>query len=732
MYQNGGGGMAQFGQMGLNQFSQMQTPQAGGPVMMPMMMMPPQMYGQNMMPNQPMMMMPVGGNMAQSQIMQNNNQSNQNNQQNDDIQQKFGQNQGMQNENMMRRNQSQGNIYQNMPVSKPSEGFQVQDRYGKNDKQKEYAQMLEFQLNLKKQKQHELKQLEQASIENLKNERVKSQVYAAQGQLVRDQFGNIINSKLNPSNPNYQPIDWFSHVAHKDQFQNQLAQSISVPSLQNVPDLAMYDPELKRQREIGNRLQTAKSQVMNMNQDKIARAQEAFENSIPQQNFQRPPPMNLAGDVDLVKMRKRQQALELQREQMQQIEEKKRQKQLRSIQEQRERDLEDLKVQREVDELNKRLLNDFHDSKLGNKNLHETNFDINGLQVSAPNRRSQQDVEISISQSQIQEAPQPPPAPVRSSLKKQVVINDFDNDQQNVRVEQRIVRELPIEITTTVKETLNNELFRLRNEMQMHSNSLGEQILGMKSQLMKANERRSQAEDDVKKLREELKKTQYIDEIRQRELYNAFVLTDKPKIHTNSNTQRIYDADLKFELPTRPRPYYNMQDPYLDNYKQEFEKDNHEILQNQTKHIPVGEYDYSANAVSDKRKMDDQYFIDKQEFDDLEKKAYNLDKADIADLPDDFLNKQNLYYSKLPLEENNDEIGDYKDYLMKNQTRLDKLNELDTLERRGELDKLDEALFDLASHSNQESRFKKRYEQEENLKDIEDFIDFQTKLSRYS
>lgn len=62
----------------------------------------------------------------------------------------------------------------------------------------------------------------------------------------------------------------------------------------------------------------------------------------------------------------------------------------------------------------------------------------------------------------------------------------------------------------------------------------------MKSQLMKANERRFQAEDDVRRLKEEVKKTQIIDEIRQRELYNAFVLTDKPKIHSN-NTDKLYE-----------------------------------------------------------------------------------------------------------------------------------------------------------------------------------------------
>ena len=65
-------------------------------------------------------------------------------------------------------------------------------------------------------------------------------------------------------------------------------------------------------------------------------------------------------------------------------------------------------------------------------------------------------------------------------------------------------------------------------------------------------------------------------------------MTNQPKIHVNPNTDKIYDADLQFELPTRPRPYYNMQDPYLDNYNNNFEKDHHGVLSDKTSFIPVG------------------------------------------------------------------------------------------------------------------------------------------------
>lgn len=37
---------------------------------------------------------------------------------------------------------------------------------------------------------------------------------------------------------------------------------------------------------------------------------------------------------------------------------------------------------------------------------------------------------------------------------------------------------------------------------------------------------------------------------------------------------------------------------------------------------------------------------------------------------------------------------------------------------------MEEALFDLAKHSQQESRYSKRYDMEDNLQDIEQFVSF--------
>ena len=90
-------------------------------------------------------------------------------------------------------------------------------------------------------------------------------------------------------------------------------------------------------------------------------------------------------------------------------------------------------------------------------------------------------------------------------------------------VEQRVIQELPMEITKNVKDTVNQELQKMRNQMNFVNNNLGEQLIYLKQELLKAQDRKGKLEKEVGNLAEDLKKTQFIDEIRQREVYNAFI-----------------------------------------------------------------------------------------------------------------------------------------------------------------------------------------------------------------
>ena len=82
-----------------------------------------------------------------------------------------------------------------------------------------------------------------------------------------------------------------------------------------------------------------------------------------------------------------------------------------------------------------------------------------------------------------------------------------------------------------------------------------------------------------------------------------------------------------------------MQDPYLDNYNNDFKKDNHGILQEQTKHVPVGEYDYTANKIFEKKNIEENFFYDKEEQKEMAKQAISVDTDTLFDLPEDYMNR---------------------------------------------------------------------------------------------
>ena len=61
----------------------------------------------------------------------------------------------------------------------------------------------------------------------------------------------------------------------------------------------------------------------------------------------------------------------------------------------------------------------------------------------------------------------------------------------------------------------------------------------------------------------------------------------------------------------------------------------------------------------------------------MAKQAIQVDTDTLFDLPEDYLNRQNLFYGRSTAD--GEGQIDFKDIIVKNQNRLDKLDEIDIL-----------------------------------------------------
>lgn len=246
-------------------------------------------------------------------------------------------------------------------------------------------------------------------------------------------------------------------------------------------------------------------------------------------------------------------------------------------------------------------------------------------------------------------------------------------ERERIKIEQRIIKELPTEITTQVKETVNQELMRLRNEVGYQQNNLGEQLLNIRGQIIQTNEEKAQVEDELTHLKRELKKTQWVDEIRQREIYNAFVRGSKPDIIL-SNVHRLQnDENILFNLPSRPKPYFTSGDPYYDPNK---------ALHLKKLITSTGSSLHPQHTTSYADKSYNQVYVDQ-----------------ICGLGRDVWN----YQDELELETSGQRPGahrpvspelDVNQILKKNQSRLDNIQEISDLDKQWT--SMDTALFDNA------------------------------------
>ncbi|CAD8133163.1 unnamed protein product [Paramecium octaurelia] len=576
---------------------------------------------------------------------------------------------------------------QSQPIHLNQSAFPISEPTLEQINKKQYGDTLKQQIEQKKMRQQQEKIQERLLELQLANGQTNSG-RGGGGAPLRDPYGNITTTRKNPMDPNLQSAQLFGPSNS----------SISSSQFDNNASLSQFPSQQQR-------LITSNQSMVNLS---------VSNNSMNQSQLRQ------IGE-QIAFNEKRQKQFFLQRELVQQMEEAERKKKEENLRIKRDKELDDLRVIREREELERKMRDEFGIDKLEKRNLQETNFDVDGL-------KALKRLEMLKYQNELIEQQNRKNA--KKGVRQRTPVQDAERnnkDQQNdlmkSRIEQRIIKELPIEVEKTVRDTINAELQRLRQEMNLQTNQVSEQVVQLKGQLLKANENRHYNEDQLRRLKEELRQTQIVDEIRQRELYQAFLSQDKTR-QIIDTTQRLMTPEaMKFTFPKRPRPYYNLSDPYLGT-NDEANKDLNQIFNDTTQMVPVS-YDFGSNNY-DKDKIEDKMLYSKEEMTENGRLGVEMNPNDLQ-MPEDYLNRQKLYVAKKYVDTrpgNNYDLTNYdkasispqtnyvslissthphyimeedevKDVIHKYSDKLDKLEEIDAHQQRKNYNQMDSALQDL-------------------------------------
>lgn len=494
------------------------------------------------------------------------------------------------------------------------------------------------------------------------------------GAPIRDQFGNIITSRKKPTNPNYMSSDWNNPIPSRGT--NYLA--TSMPNL-NLNEISMMS-QMNNNEGMGN------EQVPQINVIAPKGPQQDSLDFIQKQSIS-PPNINytVPQTMDLEAFNRREREKLAQQENFQIMEAKRKEKDDERLLKKREAELIDLKIQKEREEQEARRMFEYGNSKLESKNLYETNFDLGKLmgktsRVNFMPNRTLREVQTTTRTEKSSKRPRTPIEEVEQEMR------ELRNREENLKIQQRLMQELPMEVSKTVQNTVDVEMMKLKNELNFQQNLLGEQIMSMKGDLLRSNEMRQESEREVKKLQKEIQKTQLVDEIRQRELYMALILKNrKPNIY-HTITQRLEEPEITdFKFPERPKPYYNVYDPSIEDI--EFRnRDLNEIINNRTELIPMG--------IQEERIVKGNNWDQSRQ--EVEKYAYGItmDNERMPNLPDDYANLQGVNQPRII------EDGEQVYYLDTYNANMRRLESLEQNNPREELEKLDYHLFNLLNNAN--------------------------------
>ena len=119
--------------------------------------------------------------------------------------------------------------------------------------------------------------------------------------------------------------------------------------------------------------------------------------------------------------------------------------------------------------------------------------------------------------------------------------NEVKRDlHHELRREKEFLETLPEEIRKKIQATMDVELHRLKNEVNHGTNILRDEIIKLRSQAVELDQEKKEATRDLHKLRENLAKIQYNDDIRTHELLNALA---------EDNLYKILPSSSKYTMP---------------------------------------------------------------------------------------------------------------------------------------------------------------------------------------
>ncbi|CAG9328189.1 unnamed protein product [Blepharisma stoltei] len=230
-------------------------------------------------------------------------------------------------------------------------------------------------------------------------------------------------------------------------------------------------------------------------------------------------PIMVESQVEYEKLAEKGKKIELGRALQEQMEERRRKKEEERRQKILEERLEEERLEKQRRELEMEFLREGEKKKKQLQDLEKFNaMNAQNIVVAAPPKRERR-VRTPIDM--------PPVEPPRSPPKSPPI------RKEEIRIE-RVTNEVPIEVTKHLQSQMDNEIWKIRNEMGHQQNELKDAIVKLKGEAQLANEQRYAAQRDLDRMREEMKQRHLDEEIRQKELYMAIVNNRLPKPDTNT------------------------------------------------------------------------------------------------------------------------------------------------------------------------------------------------------
>lgn len=312
-------------------------------------------------------------------------------------------------------------------------------------------------------------------------DRIKNDWFGREGSGApnKDQSGNIVATRKRPLNPNKMSVDWFTGgtaaltpqqqmeamrmlgMQQQPQTMQQYPQSYQPPQQQNnfqnqIPNDNQSLLSVNYQGEnYSNRSPVPNINIIPAPQASIDQRrntspgyQEYDRGAQPQNMMPEPNLPNLNAEI-IDKLKKRQRALELQKQQLEQIETKKRGKQHAKLQEKRLREVQEQRIIRERDDKQKRMMMDYASGKTKGFNLHETNFDVKTFQKSfyTQNPRNNESKTLMTTATDLKSKSKRPRTPIDEVEEGNRKLKE---ERERIIIEQRVIKELPIQITMQV------------------------------------------------------------------------------------------------------------------------------------------------------------------------------------------------------------------------------------------------------------------------------------------